>query len=1678
MTVSNRVALTPGMSRFRFSDRIASSQAVRCRSWALALILTSAAGVTQAQAPEVSFYDEQGKLLRASETAGTLGPDLFGDQVSLYTGSLEFVQTDVSIPGNSALPVSVGRRYRIGQNHYPEGHFSDWDLEVPRAHGVFAADIGWAVDGGGGRCSNFGVPPTAEVGMPLGGSYLVEAEAYWQGNFIYLPGSGDHEILKRAPGNAPPSNVNSNSYTLTTKAGGMIRCIGSGSNEGFELLTPDGTTYRFDHRIQREASRMSGGSGLIARAAGESRGEPQPSRGSNGSLHRVEVWIVPTLVTDRYGNTVTYAWSGSRLLRIEGSDGRLLTFTYPTSGHQIQTVTAQPGGDEAARTWSYQYQSQTAAGQTFPGLKNVNLPGGLGAWTFNLAQFMFQVPTEPLASRCTYAQPGVGDVAGSMTHPGGTTGTFTLERLEHGRTWVDFNCTSQPGLPTNSDGSWTLQPRQFGEWSLVQKYLSGPGLPGYTWNYVYNEGLSSGSYCWNPATAGSFSPVCTSSSPTTKTVRVTDPQGYQTRYTFGIKSKENEGQLLKVESGWNGSSAQRTVTTTYAAPSSPPWPLPLGTSIQQRGDAFMGERLFPESGRTTVQDGVTFTWTVGSFDARGRPLAVGKSSALGSKAETTAYHDNTNKWVLGQVASVMVQYSGQTWYPMVNTYDAATANLLTHSRYGKLHRSYQWYGNGTLSKSMDARGSGFTSYTTEYGTYKRGVPTSITYANGDWLTATINDTGEIRWVTQAAMPEFTSLTTGYQYDQLGRLKQVDYPGAGWNPLVIGYQWTSTSEMGASHWLQTTSQGDARTLTYYDALWRPALTKRYDAGIIESETRRMTLTQYDSDGRVTYQSYPQRSITQITPPPSELPAGTKTTYDALGQLKTAKADSELGTLETVVTYLSGFRKQVRNPRLFTTITSYQAFDEPVEDTPMKIVLADESEITYTRDVLGKPLTLTQSGSGGAAPTATRSYAYDTYERLCKTVEPESGATLQGYDLADNVTWRATGQSGALACGGAVAAQRATMTYDARNRLLTTSYGDGVTQGTSQTWTQDGKLKTATSFGSTWTYNYNARRLLESETLTYAGTNYAFVYQHDANGSITQLKYPDNSLVNYAPNALGEPTYVSGYATQIKFHPNGGLYKFNYANGIQHETLQNIRGLPRWSSDTGVIDDTYSYDENGNVTAISDMMSASNAFGPNLSRTMAYDSRDRLKVGHFNDLSVPDNMSERGVTFTYDELDNMLTNVTGLRDFTYHYNANQQLTKITNAVTPYSYIDYAYDVRGNMTSRSVVDPVNPAFNHARTFTFDKANRMTAATVPPPGSGGASPGTTFYGYDGNGRRVAITPPGGVTKLQMYSQGGQFLSEIRTNGSGRVNYVYLGRHLLARVPTNSFGSGGGGLGTSPPKFFQHTDGLGSPIGVTDLSGVLQGRRIVYEPYGDQAMSNEGDGPAYTGHVSDAMTTLTYMQARYYDPVASRFLSVDPVAASAESVNRYWYANNNPYKYVDPDGRETGTAFKLVNNLTNGSPVVAPPRSPDDWLGPAIGYSLGAMLLFVPDPSDAAMVAIFSRMVVASKASRGISQALKYVETVAEKLGPTGGRSGRRTIEYRGEGGQQGANRMFDTLTGGQSTTRGDSRLGNLADGSSVQMSTKVHGDGRVETSVRITSDRIGSRIKDVHKIRFESGG
>ena len=96
------------------------------------------------------------------------------------------------------------------------------------------------------------------------------------------------------------------------------------------------------------------------------------------------------------------------------------------------------------------------------------------------------------------------------------------------------------------------------------------------------------------------------------------------------------------------------------------------------------------------------------------------------------------------------------------------------------------------------------------------------------------------------------------------------------------------------------------------------------------------------------------------------------------------------------------------------------------------------------------------------------------------------------------------------------------------------------------------------------------------------------------------------------------------------------------------------------------------------------------------------------------------------------------------------------------------------------------------------------------------------------------------------------------------------------------------------------HTDGLGSPVAKSDASGnLIANSRTRYEPYGMAVAGTATPTIGFTGHVNDADTGLTYMQQRYYDPVAGRFLSTDPILTdenSGASFNRYNYANNNPY--------------------------------------------------------------------------------------------------------------------------------------------------------------------------------------
>ena len=187
--------------------------------------------------------------------------------------------------------------------------------------------------------------------------------------------------------------------------------------------------------------------------------------------------------------------------------------------------------------------------------------------------------------------------------------------------------------------------------------------------------------------------------------------------------------------------------------------------------------------------------------------------------------------------------------------------------------------------------------------------------------------------------------------------------------------------------------------------------------------------------------------------------------------------------------------------------------------------------------------------------------------------------------------------------------------------------------------------------------------------------------------------------------------------------------------------------------------------------------------------------------------------------------------------------------------------------------------------------------------------APGVTTHTYDGLGRRVSVVGIDGVNRVYVYGEEGKLLYATATGqalASG-TKYIYLNRHVIAEA--------------SNDVVYDHTDGLGSPVAKTNAGAGLISRTR-YEPYGATAAGVEPT-IGFTGHLNTAHLGLIDMQQRFYDPIAGRFLSIDPVVTDAKtgkSFNRYSYANNSPYKYIDPDGREIeiiGTAeyVKQVND-------------------------------------------------------------------------------------------------------------------------------------------------------------------
>ena len=1171
--------------------------------WIASASLLLAASTALAQ-DAILPYREYAKRTDAAQKVGPLTDAAFGANVSLYNGSTSFRAVDISLGGNSAVPVQLARTVLIDDRtsvYRPTtGGFADWQLDVPYVDGTFALTVGWKVGSSPGstnRCTNTQAPY-------FGGQW--ETEDIWHGYNLHIPDvTSDQLLVNNVSG--VPQPTDGATYPWITKSGFRIKCLptlASGTGEGFQAIGPDGSKYWFNWMVSKQTV-----------------GSKQPQLNNiNNKISRARIFLFATRVEDRHGNWVTYSYTGDKLTQIASHDGRSISLTW--SGDRVVSATA------AGKTWQYQYKaggsSTYASG---PGLERVVLPDG-SDWRYSATGSLYQLEAwqpeyEGPTGTCSSFQIPEQVFGYTVKHPAGASTTFSFEGKRHFRTRVPFICQTYPQMAFEE----FVIPNYFDTISLVAKTLSGPGITSKTWTYEYGEPNSS-SFSYPPTEPGGswYIPTprdaCIPNVPCApeddaKYVTETESTGRVKRYTFGTGHDKNEGRLLSEEVITAGAVVRRTahIFITDAEVATQPFPGTIGTNLQLWQP--LSTLVRPVRHTVITQQGMTFANHVSAFDVFARPThldQVTRDAASGvlqhGREEVSTYADYKAKWVVGLPQSK--QFSGQLQKTFEMTYDPTSALPTELRSFGRLAETYTYNTDGTLATVKDGR-----NYTTTLSNWYRGVPRTVAFPDATSVSATVDSYGSITSVTDEL-----GFSTSYSHDAMGRVTQITYPTGdtvAWAPTTVSFVPVAATEYGlpAGHWRQIVSRGNYRKETYFDGLWRPVLEREYD-NAAATASQRFKGWQYDMDGQVTFAGYPRATATSV----ASFTEGVTNTYDDLGRPTRVRQHSELGNLDTVYAYLSGFETQVTNPRLQVTTTNFQTFAQPDTSAPVLIEAPEGQTTTIARDVYGAPTVLNRQGVwSGSNLSVSRHYVYDEHRRLCKTLEPETGATVMAYDAASNVTWSAAGLAlpdvtSPTACSDARTAalasgRRVDRTYDARNRVTTLAFPDG--RG-NQAWvyTPDGlpsQITTNNTAGGTQvinSYTYNRRRMPESETIQQPGWyTWTLGNTYDTLGQVASQSYPTGLVIGFAPNALGQATQAGTYATGAQYFPNGALKQFTFGNGIVHTMVQNARQLPASSVDTGgALSQQFGYDANGNVVSVTDALDSAR------SKTMTYDSLDRL------------------------------------------------------------------------------------------------------------------------------------------------------------------------------------------------------------------------------------------------------------------------------------------------------------------------------------------------------------------------------------------------------------------------------------------------------------------------------------
>ena len=577
---------------------------------------------SQAQAQTSDYSKEYVNRIKSAGAIQPLGETPFGESIDLYTGATSFEQTDLVLEGIGP-PIRIMRRSLKGDVGMKDPlkffGFGDWDLEIPEivtlVPGTVKVDstVGiWSTTDASGnptaaRCTNFGgmwSPPFQYYGPKSGD---INLNVWWRGYELRVPGHGSQTILARAGAPAPASGTYPGVTTQHWQVGCLAQTTNGQPGEAFLVLAPDGTKYFLTH-LTFDTYQSS------------IEYEPEDPRLWR-ELPRNVGRMKATRVEDRFGNYITYGYTGDRLTSISASDGRALTIEWWSDAPLVKSITSN------GRTWNYNYASRSATGGS---LSQVVLPDG-SAWGLSggaVSDANYPVTMEgclPGASVYPGSASGVSSTF-TITHPAGVVGTFRYSTRLRAQSYLPMYCTTT--WPWGGEGSTPYESANpyFLVSSLVERQVSGPGLATALWTYDYEVAHASA----DRDCAGN---TCQSTTYTD----VVEPDNTRTRYIHSTRYGALQGKLLRVETYQGGSTLKRIESKTYNyAEADRPYPGAYGSGMTASDPPYAAENLVLLRKNVVTQDGRNFTWEVPTgcsggltgfcFDAFGKPTKTVKSS--------------------------------------------------------------------------------------------------------------------------------------------------------------------------------------------------------------------------------------------------------------------------------------------------------------------------------------------------------------------------------------------------------------------------------------------------------------------------------------------------------------------------------------------------------------------------------------------------------------------------------------------------------------------------------------------------------------------------------------------------------------------------------------------------------------------------------------------------------------------------------------------------------------------------------------------------------------------------------------------------------------------------------------------------------------------------------------------